>query len=94
MFGGLCHFGSWGAWSGMGAWGWVWMVLQFVFWGALLAGIVALVVWAIRQFGRASNPALARTASGGPSAKEILQARYARGEITREQYRQMLEDLS
>jgi uncharacterized membrane protein len=28
------------------------------------------------------------------SPKEILQARYARGEITREQYQQMLADLS
>jgi hypothetical protein len=31
---------------------------------------------------------------GQPSAKEILQARYARSEITREQYQQMLGDLN
>jgi uncharacterized membrane protein len=31
--------------------------------------------------------------SGQPTAKEILQARLANGEITREQYQQMLDDL-
>lgn len=29
----------------------------------------------------------------GPSAKEIVQERYARGEISREEYRQLLKDL-
>ena len=30
----------------------------------------------------------------GQNAREILQVRYARGEITREEYQQMLSDLS
>jgi uncharacterized membrane protein len=32
-------------------------------------------------------------AQSQPSAKEILQARYARGELTREQYKEILADL-
>ena len=64
--------------------GWIGMLLNL----AILVGIVVLVVWAVKRF-----------TSSGPSAsvqnpREILQARYARGEITREQYHQMLQDLS
>jgi putative membrane protein len=55
----------------------------------VLAGIVVLIVWAVRRFSTPSNPP-----NSGPSPREILQARYARGEITREQYQQMLSDLS
>lgn len=92
MFNGFCHFGNWGAWGSMGTWGWIGMILQLVFWVVLLVGIVSLVIWAARSIGRSA--ALPRVASGQPSAKEILQDRYARGEITREQYQQMLNDLS
>ena len=55
---------------------------------AIIVGIVALVVWAVKRLSAQGNQP-----SGGQSAREILQARYARGEITREQYQQMLGDL-
>ncbi len=55
----------------------------------VLVGIVGLVVWAVKSFS-ARNHVEAR----GESAREILQARYARGEITREQYQEMLKDIS
>lgn len=71
-------------WTGMGwAWmlfGWVWMV---AFWGV----IIALVVWAVR---RLSEP---RQAAGGPGPLEILKARYARGEISKQQFDEMKRDL-
>ena len=58
---------------------------------AIVIGIVVLIIWAGKRFtsGRTnwSQP------SGNQSPREILQARYARGEITREQYQQMLNDL-
>ncbi len=54
----------------------------------IIVGVVVLIVWAVQRFsvpgGGPSNP---------QSPREILQARYARGEITREQYLQMLDDL-
>jgi putative membrane protein len=53
----------------------------------IIVGAVVLIVWAVKRF---SVP------GGQPSAqspREILQARYARGEITREQYLQMLDDV-
>jgi uncharacterized membrane protein len=36
----------------------------------------------------------ARQATGQPTAKEILQAKYALGEITREQYQLMKQDIA
>lgn len=94
MFNGLCHFGAWGTLGNFGAWGWVAMILQLVLWVGLIAGAVLLVVWAIRRSGRTAATTPGYAISGQPSAKDILQARYARGEITREQYQQMLSDLS
>ncbi|MBF8266945.1 MAG: hypothetical protein HW388_453 [Dehalococcoidia bacterium] len=71
---------------GMG-WGWgvfgvVWMVL---FWGS----IIALVVWAISR--------MTRDSSGLPRSStplEIAKARYARGDITREEFERLRQDLS
>ena len=91
MFNGLCHFGNWGS---FGAWGWAAMILQLVLWLSLIAGIVLLIVWAVRRSGRTPTALSSYATSSQPSAKDILQARYARGEITREQYQQMLRDLS
>jgi putative membrane protein len=45
-------------------------------------------VWAVKRFTSGS------VSSGSQTPREILQARYARGEITRDQYQQILQDLS
>ena len=72
-------------WGGMGLFGGlIGLILNL----AILVGIVILVVWAVRRF----------TSNGGSSSsvqtpREILQVRYARGEITREQYNEILSDL-
>jgi putative membrane protein len=55
----------------------------------VLVGVVVLVVWAVRSFSSGSHE---RPHEQTP--REIVQARYARGEITREQYQEMLKDLS
>jgi putative membrane protein len=54
----------------------------------VIVGIIVLIVWAVRR----SSDSGTRPA-GGQTPREIVQARYARGEITREQYQQMLDDL-
>lgn len=84
MYNELCHSGTWGLLGDFGVWGWVGLILNLVLWVGLIAGLALLVVWAIRR-ARAGGAGGA-SASGQISAKEILQARYARGEITREQY--------
>lgn len=57
----------------------------------IIVGLVVLVVWAVKRFTNGTSNW--NQLSGNQSPREILQARYARGEITREQYQQMLDDL-
>lgn len=75
---------------GFGYTGWGMMLGGLVLFLLVLIGLIILVVWAVRQ-GRRSDQA--GSDQPMPSAEEILKARYARGEITREQYLSMLEDL-
>ena len=83
MFG-TCNNDTWGFLGTFDVWGWIGLILNLVFWFALLAGLTLLVVWAIR---RSRVPAATVSTAGvQPTALEILQARYARGEITRDQY--------
>ena len=77
--------GMMGGFGGMGLFG---GLIGLIFNLLILVGIVLLVVWAVKRF-TSSN-----TSSGIQTPKEILQSRYARGEITREQYQQMLTDVS
>ncbi len=65
-----------------------WALLMPLFWLLLLGGIVLLAVSLLRQGRLASfGP------TGGSRALEILQERYAKGEITREQYEEMRRDI-
>ncbi len=65
-----------------------WGLLMPLFWLLLLGGIVLLAVSLLRQGRLASfGP------TGGSRALEILQERYAKGEITREQYEEMRRDI-
>jgi putative membrane protein len=72
--------------GGMGLFGgWIGLLFNL----AIIIGIVILVVWAVKRF-TSGNASPGRKAQ---SPREIVQARYARGEITRDQYQQMLSDL-
>lgn len=64
--------------SGFGVFG---MLLMVVFWVLLIAGIVLVVKWLVEQGGSG----IAAGSDGG-SALDILKARYARGEIDREEF--------
>jgi putative membrane protein len=83
-----------GGMGGMMGWGWGpagnpwWSILSLLFWLLVLAGLALLVASAFRQV----QPGVDRTAAS--RALEILKERYARGEITREQYEQMRRDLT
>lgn len=63
---------------------------------AIWVGIVVLVVWAVQKFtssghGSRSN---GHGYSQSPSARDILDQRYARGELSREEYQEKLHDIS
>ncbi len=75
-----------------GGMGWIGMLLGAIISIGILVGLVLLVVWAVRKTSGNNNlPASQNLA--GQSAKEIAQARYAKGEITRDEYQNILTDL-
>jgi putative membrane protein len=78
---------------GYGGMGLLGGILGLIFFLAVLVGLVLLVIWAVRRL-RQGSMSTPPQVMGAPTAKEILQARYAKGEITREQYLEMLKDLS
>lgn len=70
--------------------GFIGILFMVIFWGAL----IALAVWLVRSI----FPNQAQTPSPPPennsNALEIMDERYARGEITREQYELMKKDIN
>lgn len=74
-----------GDWGHMGGWGWGMAVFGWVF----MAAIVGLVVWLVVTSTRRTRP----PGSGGRGALDVLDERYARGDIDREEYLQRRADL-
>jgi uncharacterized membrane protein len=91
MYNEICHTGSLGSFTDLGSAGWTGLIVDLVLGVALIAGLALLVVLIIRH---TRVPATAVSQPGEqPTAKEILQAQYARGEITREQYELKKQDI-
>jgi putative membrane protein len=92
LFGGagMMGFGMMGGYGGMmGGYGYGWnplaSILSLVFWALIIGGVALLVVWLAR------NAKI--TSSGGEAPLDILKTRYARGEITKEQFDALKRDL-
>ena len=77
---------------GYGGMGWFGMIFGLVITIAVVIGIVLLIVWAIRKTNVNSTQS-GPQATSSQSAREIAQARYAKGEINREEYQQILSDI-
>lgn len=75
------EFGPFGWGAGFG---WIVMIL---FWLLILAGIVAIVKWLI------GGPATNVPVPPSKTARQILEERYARGEIDREEFEQKKRDI-
>jgi putative membrane protein len=89
MGGGMLGGGSFGSFGLMGG------LIGLLFNIAIIVGIVLLVVWAVKQFNRSPGASSQTTSSNQPlSARQILDIRYARGELTREEYQTRLSDIS
>lgn len=71
-----------------GPWGWLMMAFMMLFWIVVVGGIVWLVVYLTRRSGRGQGT------SAPDSALDILNQRYARGEISKDEYEQMKRDIT
>lgn len=87
-FGGCC---GWGWFGGLGSFGLIGAIINVV----LVLGFALLFLWVVRRiaFSKHGNPSPWIQRGNFSSPREILAARYARGEIDRDEYRRMLEDL-
>jgi putative membrane protein len=67
----------------------IWMILFWVV-------IIGLIVWGVTRIVRANSKSSTNIppSSGQPSALDILKQRYARGEISKDQFEEMRRDLS
>lgn len=79
-------------WSGLDGMGWGWIGLGVLhmglFWILVILGIVVLVKWL------ASSPPSPGLPPGSERrALDILKERYAKGELTREQFEQMKREI-
>lgn len=70
--------------GGMGAWGWLPMLVMMLLWIALLAVAVAAIYWLLKK----------ATDDTRGDAESILRERYARGEIDEDEYRERMDNLS
>ncbi len=80
MYGLYDGYGGWGAGSMMG---WVGGgIMMIVFWALL----IALIVWVVREAG-------GRNSHHGSQALNILKERYAKGEISKEEFETKKKDI-
>ena len=75
-------------------WGWPMMgfggfgmIFGFIFFIAIVIGVIFLIVWLVRR------PGCSITNKTNAHSLEILKERYAKGELTKEQYESMKKDL-
>jgi uncharacterized membrane protein len=66
---------------GMGGFGFIWMVLVWV-------GLIVLGIWLV---GLLFPSIKEQTHRSSPSAQDVLKTRYAQGELSLEQYQEMLK---
>ncbi|MDO9012512.1 MAG: SHOCT domain-containing protein [Gallionella sp.] len=74
-------------WGGFGGWGMGFgFIFMLLFWALAILGIAAMIRWLMSQSSPNHYPR-------NKSPLEIVQERYARGEIDREEYEQKKHDL-
>lgn len=79
----------------MGYWfggiGWIFLIINLVLLIGAFIAVVFLVIWIVKQLSN-NNPGQALN-NDAASAVEIAKERYAKGDITREEYQKLIIDL-
>lgn len=75
---------DWGMGDHMFGWGWAMMLFMMLFWIAVFIGAIFFVRWIINQ---------SRGQTDNTSALETLKIRYAKGEISKEEFEEKKKDL-
>jgi putative membrane protein len=82
-------YGMWPGMMGFGCGiGWPWPIMMFVFWIA----VIVTVVFIVRRLALPANRG--RGGASDESALDIIKKRYAKGEISREEYEKIKKDIS
>jgi putative membrane protein len=79
--------------GGMGG-GWVMMVLGFLLFILVVGAVVAGVVYLVRGFSKPTDSGSAAQSRDSGSARRMLDERYARGEIDRDEYEERRRNLN
>ena len=94
-------YGNWGGCcssiiNGYGGLGFVGPILTLVITAGIIIGVIVLVIRAVRRLSSRPNTIMNQSnqQKNIQAPLEILQVRYAGGEITREEYLDMKKDLS
>ncbi len=74
-----------GNWDAMAAFMPLMMLVMLLFWTAAIVGIVVIVRWVWSRLARDDQ---------GVNAIEIVRRRYARGELSSEEYRRLRDDVT
>lgn len=90
---------AWGQWRGGDEWGtgpwmmgwgivgWIMPIMMVIFWVAIIIAVIVLVRWAMK------SGTIGHGIGKDESALDILQKRYARGEISREEFEAIKKDI-
>lgn len=80
----LGGFDMWCFGEGAGWWAWFGGIGMFILWG----GLIGLIIWGIIRFTRRDSSTTKQ------ASLTIAEERYARGEISKEEFEQIKKDLS
>jgi putative membrane protein len=83
-------WGPWGMHMMWGSWGIGMILMMFLFWAALIVALVFFIRWLVAAGHRGHQTVAGH---GTESALDILKKRYARGEISKEEFQDMRQVL-